>query len=430
MLDDDVRYLRTPLGRIAAQIFGDGPVDVLVRKPPWYPPVDLLREDPRLVRFLERLSSFCRHVWFDDRGMGASDPIPRDEGRLHEHFVADWLAVLDALAIERAVLIDLSGIVGTLFAATHPERSTALVVIDPAARGRRALDFRTNVEDMWGTTTMARILAPSAGDDPAFLAWLSRVMRLSCSPSDAKWLFHAVAETDLLHVLPAVRVPTLVISHPASERGEASGYVAEHIEGARYVEVPGADALAFTDAPEPLLDAIEEFVTGRLPSPVVDRVLATILFTDVVGSTETAADLGDRRWRELLATHHDVVRAEIERHRGNEIKTMGDGFLVTFDGPGRAIRAAAAMRDAVRTLGVEMRAGLHTGEIELIGADVGGIAVHIAQRVQAAAEPGELLVSRTVVDLVAGSEIAFSDRGLHQLKGVPGDWQLFAVTDA
>ena len=222
-----------------------------------------------------------------------------------------------------------------------------------------------NAEDFWGTETMARLLAPSASGDAAFLSWFSRCMRLSCRPSDVKWLFQAVTDGDLRHVLPAVRVPTLVISHPASERGAASRYVAEHIDGARYVEVPGADALAFTGESGLLLDAVEEFVTGRLPTPIVDRVLATILFTDVVASTETAANLGDRRWRELLASHHDVVRAEIERHGGKEINTTGDGFLVTFDGPGRAIRAARAIRNAVRTLGIEIRAGLHTGEIEV-----------------------------------------------------------------
>ena len=440
MTDQGTRYLKTPLGRIACRVFGEGPVDVLVRKQLWFPPVDLLGEDPRLVRLLERLSSFCRHVWFDDRGVGASDPIPSEEDRLHEYVVADGLAVLDALAIERAVFLDLSGIAGALFAATHPERTAALVVVDPVARGRRALDYPYGfseveadarpggAEDAWGTETMARLLAPSASGDAAFLAWFSRCMRLSCAPSHAKWSFQAVSDGDLRHVLPAVRVPTLVVSHPAAQRGAASRYVAEHIGGARYVEVPGADALAFTGDPGPLLDSIEEFVTGRLAGPIVDRVLATLLFTDVVGSTETAANLGDRRWRALLASHHDAVRAEIERHRGREIKSTGDGFLITFDTPGRAIRAARAIRDAVRPLGIEIRGGLHTGEIELIGDDIGGIAVHIAQRVQAAAEPGELLVSRTVVDLVTGSEIEFSDRGVRQLKGVPGDWQLFAVS--
>ena len=222
---------------------GDGPVDVLVRKQPWFPPVDLLADDPRLVRFLERLSSFCRHVWFDDRGIGASDPIPHEEDRLHEHIVADALAVLDSLAIERAVFLDLSGIAGALFGATHPERTTALVVVDPVARGRRALRYPqgvsdveadaglANAEDFWGTETMARLLAPSASGDAAFLSWFSRCMRLSCRPSDVKWLFQAVTDGDLRHVLPAVRVPTLVISHPASERGAASRYVAEHIDG-------------------------------------------------------------------------------------------------------------------------------------------------------------------------------------------------------
>ncbi len=232
------------------------------------------------------------------------------------------------------------------------------------------------------------------------------------------------------HLLGAIRVPTLVVGHAGWRGYEQSRYVAEHIDGARYVELPGEDNLFFVGDTGPLLDAIEEFVTGRLPRHDVDRVLATVMFTDVVGSTDQAAGMGDRRWSELFATHDGLTRAELERFRGREIRTTGDGFLATFDGPGRAVRCACAIRDAVRAIGIDVRVGLHTGEIELHGDDIGGIAVHIAQRVQALAQPDEVLVSRTVADLVAGSGIAFADRGTHALKGVPDPWHLFAVEDS
>ena len=231
------------------------------------------------------------------------------------------------------------------------------------------------------------------------------------------------------HLLAAIRVPTLVVVRAGWRGSEQGRYVAEHIDGARYVELPGEDYLFFVGDTGPLLDAIEEFVTGRLPRHDVDRVLATVLFTDVVSSTEQAAGMGDRRWSELLATHDGLTRAELERFRGREIQTTGDGFLATFDGPGRAVRCACAIRDAVRAIGIQVRVGLHTGEIELHGDDIGGIAVHIAQRVQALAQPDEVLVSRTVADLVGGSGIPFADRGAHALKGVPNQWQLFAVED-
>jgi class 3 adenylate cyclase len=248
-------------------------------------------------------------------------------------------------------------------------------------------------------------------------------------PQDASWRVRATFEVDVRHLLGAIRVPTLVVVRAFWRGYEQARYVAEHIDGARYVELAGKDSLFFAGDTGPLLDTIEEFVTGRLPSNDVDRVLATVMFTDVVGSTDQAAGMGDRRWSELLATHDGLTRAELERFHGREIRTTGDGFLAVFDAPGRAVRCACAIRDAVRAVGIHVRVGLHTGEIELRGDDIGGIAVHIAQRVQAHAQPDEVLVSRTVVDLVGGSGIPFADRGTHSLKGVPNQWQLFAVED-
>jgi class 3 adenylate cyclase len=247
------------------------------------------------------------------------------------------------------------------------------------------------------------------------------------SPQDASWRLRASFDADVRHLLPAIRVPTLVVLRADGPGSEQARYVAEHIDNSRYVELASADRLFFVGDTGPLLDVIEEFVTGRVPTRDVDRVLATVMFTDVVGSTDQVAGMGDRRWSELLATHDELIRGELERFRGREIQTTGDGFLATFDGPGRAVRCACAIRDAVHAIGIRVRNGLHTGEIELRGDDIRGIAVHIAQRVEALAQPNEVLVSRTVADLVAGSGIPFADRGTHALKGVPGQWPLFAV---
>jgi class 3 adenylate cyclase len=264
-------------------------------------------------------------------------------------------------------------------------------------------------------------------NDVQFTRWSARCERLSNPPQEAYWRLHASLQVDLRHLLSAIRVPTLVVER-GGWRGQLQGqYVAEHIDGARYVELDGEDYLFFVGDTRPMLDAVEEFVTGRLPAPDVDRVLATVMFTDVVGSTGQAAGMGDRRWTELLATHDLLTRAELERFRGREVATTGDGFLATFDGPGRAVRCACAIVDAVRAIGIDVRVGVHSGEIELRDDGIAGIGVHIAQRVCALGQPNEVLVSRTVVDLVAGSRIDFDDRGDHQLKGVPGTWRLFRV---
>ena len=434
-------YAKTGGGSIGYQVVGAGPPDVLLAKPAFLP-VDLMWDEPRLARFLNGLSSFSRHIWFDPRGMGSSDPIAPVEGRLIESIVDDMIAVLDELGCERAVVVGAVGPPALQFAATHPERTSALVLINPTARFRRADDYPAGyadedieallaaVRDRWGTGGMLRNWAPSMADDTGFARWFARCERLSNPPQDAAWRLRASFEVDVRHLLGAIRVQTLVVVRRGWRGSEQARYVAEHIDGARYVELAGEDSLFFAGDTGPLLDTIEEFVTGRLPRHGVDRVLATVLFTDVVSSTDQVAGMGDRRWSELLTTHDGLTRAELERFRGREIQTTGDGFLATFDGPGRAVRCACAIRDAVRAIGIHVRVGLHTGEIELSGDDIGGIAVHVAQRVQALAQPDEVLVSRTVTDLVGGSGIPFADRGTHALKGVPDPWHLFAVEDS
>ena len=435
----DTVYAQSGGGRIGYQVVGAGPPDVLVTKPT-YLPIDLMWDEPRFVRFLNGLSSFSRHIWFDPRGMGSSDPIASVEGRLIESTVDDMIAVLDELGCERVVVLGTIGPPALQFAATHPERTSALVLINPAARFRRADDYPealsdeeveailATVRDRWGTGETLSYLAPSMVDDDRFARWFGRCERLSMSPQDAFWRRRAGYEVDVRHLLASIRVPTLILARAGWPGYEQGRYVADRIDGARYVELAG-DYLFFVGDTAPLLDAVEAFVTGRLPRRDVDRVVATVMFTDVVGSTEQAAGMGDRRWSELLGTHEGLTRAELDRFRGREIKATGDGFLAVFDGPGRAIRCACAIRDAVRAIGIHVRNGLHTGEIELRGDDIGGIAVHIAKRVQALAHPDEVFVSRTVADLVAGSGITFADRGTHALKGIPSEWQLFVVED-
>jgi class 3 adenylate cyclase/pimeloyl-ACP methyl ester carboxylesterase len=434
-------YAKTSGGWVGYQVVGSGSPDVLAYKTPVLP-VDLMWEEPRFVRFLNGLSSFSRHIWFDPRGSGSSDPIAPVEGRLVESNVDDMIAVLDDLGCERVILLGLTGPPALQFAATHPERTSALVLFNPTARIRRADDYPEGLEyehieeilatvrDRWGTGGTLDRFAPSAAADVRFARWFTRCERLSMAPRNAAWRFRSIYEADVRHLLGAIPVPTLVVVRAGWPGRDQARYVAEHIDGARYVELPGDDYLFFGGDTGPLVDVIEEFVTGRLPRHEGDRALATVMFTDVVSSTPQVAGMGDRRWSELLATHDGLTRTELERFRGREIRTTGDGFLAVFDGPGRAVRCACAIRDAVRAVGLEVRVGLHTGEIELHGDEIGGIAVHIAQRVQAFAQPDEVLVSRTVVDLVGGSGIPFADRGVHTLKGVPNEWQLFAVEDA
>jgi class 3 adenylate cyclase/pimeloyl-ACP methyl ester carboxylesterase len=436
----DTRYAKAATGGyVAYQVVGDGPVDVLVNHPPVFP-IDLMWDEPRLAYFLNRLSSFARHIWFDVRGTGASDAIPHGEGRLLEHVVDDMVAVLDAVGCERVALLELGVPVGLWFTATHPERATALVLVNSTARLRRADDYPEGLSDDQIEAQIERgfdpnetldgtsaIFASSLVDDRRFQHWLRRAARLTAPPEERRRRTRTIYDIDLRDVLSAVRAPTLVIGRRERRSGDQTRYLADHIDGATLAEVPGSDVFPFVGDADAVLDSIEEFLTGKLSPPAADRVLATVLFTDVVNSTSQAERMGDRRWRELLATHDAVVRAELEQHRGREIKSTGDGVLAIFDGPGRAIRCACAIRDAIRALGLEIRAGLHTGEIELRGDDIGGIAVHIGQRVAAHAAPSEVLVSRTVADLVAGSQIELLDRGDHTLKGVSGTWRLFSV---
>jgi class 3 adenylate cyclase len=430
-------YASSPLGRVAYQRAGDGPVDVLGVKTAGIP-VDLMGDEPRLGAFLGRLGRFSRHIWFDQRGSGASDRPGRNAGRFIEDVVDDMVAVLDHLGCERVAILGTLGPPELLFAATHPTRTRALVLINPFARVRPADGYEglcdAEVDAIggafrsgWGSAGRLSSHVPSVADDPAFRRWYSRCQRLACSPDDAYWRFRASAEVDLREVLPAVKVPTLVVSRTGAWTARLSRYVAAHIEGARLIELPGDDVMFFVGDTTSVLDPIEEFLTGRLPTSQTDRVLATVVFTDLVGSTAAAASLGDRRWRDVLVLHDGLIRHELERHRGREVKAMGDGFLALFDGPGRAVRFGCAVRDAVSALGVAVRVGVHTGEVVVDNDDVAGLAVHIAQRVEAHAEPGEVLVSRTVVDLVAGSDLCFADRGEHHLRGVPQPRRLFAV---
>jgi class 3 adenylate cyclase len=432
----ETRFAQSPGGRIAYQIVGDRGVDLLVALPLVFP-IDLMWDEPTLGQFLTRLSTFSRAIWFDPRGRGASDPVPHVEGRLFESIADDMLTLVDHLGYEQVAVLGLGNPASILFAAAHPERTKALVLLNTTARPQYAADYpqgladperRARISRDWGTGMLLDFAAPSRADDARFRRWLARCERLMCTAEEMYWRGAANFEVDLRPALPLVQVPTLVLYREGiAVARQALRYVAEQIRGAKLIELPGEDRLFFVGDTAPMLDAIEEFLTGQLPAHRSDRVLATVLFTDIAGSTEHAARVGDRRWREVLATHDALLGAEIERFRGRMVKSTGDGFLATFDGPGRAILCACTIRDAVRALGIEVRAGLHTGEIELRGDDVAGVAVHIGARVSVLANAGEVLVSSTVKDLVAGSGIDFDDRGEHELKGVPGRWRLYAV---
>jgi class 3 adenylate cyclase/pimeloyl-ACP methyl ester carboxylesterase len=432
-------FAETKLGRIAYQVVGDGPIDLIAFHPPDFP-IDLMWDEPRLVRFLDRLSSFSRHIWFDPRGRGASDPLAHIEDRIGEWGADDMLALVDHLGCEQVVVLGLAAFPSILFAAAHPERTKALVLYNTSARYRAADDYPEGgtvdqidgwfvlQRQQWGTGARLDVVAPSAADDVRLRRWYARCERLVCTADEQSWRSRASFETDLRVVLPSVQVPTLVLYPKGSALAPQARYVATRVPQAKLVELPAKDYLFFVGDTGPMLDAIEEFVTGQLPVHHIDRVLATVLFTDIVGSTKQAAHLGDRRWKEVLGDHDRLVGAEVERFRGRMVNTTGDGILATFDGPGRAIRCATVISESVRPLGIAIRAGLHTGEIELLGDDIGGIAVHIGQRISGLAAPGEVLVSRTVTDLVAGSGLTFTDRGEHELRGVPGTWRLFAVS--
>jgi class 3 adenylate cyclase len=397
-----------------------------------------------VARYFKRLTSFSRLILFDRRGSGMSDPVPH--APTLEEQMDDVVAVMDAAGSERAAVFAMleGGAMAALFAATHPERTTALVLYEAQPRMSWAPDYEwamrreereSHVKNgglaNWGDGSRIAALSPSTAANTRLREWYARLERLAASPGTAAKLTMMNAEVDVRAVLPSIQVPTLVL-HRASDLFidiRHSRYLTEHIPGARLVELPGEEALGFGDDTASELDEIEEFLTGTRPAQDPERILATVMFSDIVDSTQRAAELGDRRWRELLQSMEGAVSTELKRFRGRAIKTMGDGFLATFDGPARAIRCATAIRDGAHAeFGVQIRSGLHTGEIELIGSDVGGIAVHIGARVGARAGPGEVLVSSTVKDLVVGSGIEFEDRGARDLKGVPGSWRLWAVT--
>jgi class 3 adenylate cyclase/DNA-binding winged helix-turn-helix (wHTH) protein len=438
----ETHYAKSGDVHIAYQVVGQGPLD-LVLVPGWVSHLESAWEHPALARFLKRLASFARLILIDRRGTGLSDrvtEVPSLEERMD-----DVRAVMDAAGSEHAALFGISegGPMCILFAATYPERTRSLVLFGTAARIMRSDDYPIGIpedrfEDFaehiaagWGTGVSIDVFAPSVADDAAFRRAWGRIERFSASPAGIKTLMRMLYETDVREVLPSVRVPTLVVhrSGDLAMRADGARHIADHIPGARYVELAGDDHFPWVGDGDALVDEVEEFLTGSRTTRDVDRVLTTILFTDIADSTERAAELGDQRWRDLLASHDALVREELGRFRGHEVKQVGDGFLATFDGPARGIRCARAIRDAVRALGIEIRAGLHTGECEYVGNDVGGIAVHIGARVAASARPGEVLVSGTVRDLVAGSGLRFDDRGTHRLRGVPGEWRLFAVEE-
>ena len=441
----ETKYAKSGNLHIAYQITGQGPVD-LVFVHGWISHIEHLWEEPSVARFLRRLGSFSRLILLDKRGTGLSDPVPLDQLPTLEERMDDVRAVMDAAGSERAALLGTSeaGALNLLFAATHPDRTAALILVNSYARLAWSEDYPWGirpgdaegllrvVEEGWGKGVAFEALVASQSDNQSMRNWWARYQRLAASPGAAVTLLRRAYDTDARGVLATIAVPTLIL-HKAGDpfTGTEHGrYLAERIPGARYVELAGVDHLFFAENTDRLLAEIQEFLTGVREAGEPERVLATVLFGDIVGSTEHAVRLGDRRWRDLLDAYYGVVRAELARYRGREIDTAGDGVFASFDGPARAIRCARATIGAVRELGIEVRIGLHTGECEVIGPKVGGIAVHIGARVAALAGANEVFVSSTVKDLVAGSGLCFEDRGTHTLKGVPGDWRLFAIAHA
>jgi class 3 adenylate cyclase len=435
-------YARSGDLHIAYQVVGDGPFD-LVYVPGWVSHLDLAWEEPTLARFLGRLASFSRLILFDKRGTGLSDRVPNAELPSLEERMDDLRAVMDAAGSERAAVFGFSegGNLSTLFAATYPERTSALVMFGTFSKRIRSPDYpwAPTVEEReqqyaevardWGGCMNLDRYVPSRLDDEAFTRRLSAYFRSAASPGAAVALLRMNTEIDTRNVLPAIHVPTLVM-HRTGDRSvhvDEGRWMAGQIPGARFAELPGEDHMPWVGDQDSVLDEIQEFLTGVRPDREPDRVLATVLVTDIVGSTRHAATLGDRAWCDLLERHHAVVRRELAAFRGREVDTAGDGFLATFDGPARAVSCACRIRDAMKALGLEIRAGLHTGEIELADGKVRGIAVHTGARIASAAQAGEILVSSTVKDLVSGSGIRFEDRGEHTLKDMPRNWQLYAA---
>jgi class 3 adenylate cyclase len=440
--EPETRYATRGDAHIAYQVVGDAPLDLVVVST-WFSHLEAQWEFPAFAQYLRRLASFTRLITFDKYGIGLSDPIPSRRLPPLEDWVDDVRTVMDAAGSDAAVILGANegSMMATLFAATYPERTTALVLVNATARMAWAPDYpigvapefedrlATLVETAWGRGDMMAAVNPSlAGDPVAAEAW-GRFLRLSASPATAAAVMRVLFELDVRDILPTIGVPTLVVNRKDNPviTAEQGRYVAERIPGAKFVAVPGADyGLAVGDS-DAIVDEVEEFLTGAKTAGDADRVLATVLFTDIVGSTARLSELGDRQWREVLASHDALARRQVERYGGRLVDTTGDGLLATFDGPLRGIKCAIALRDAVRRIGLTIRAGLHTGEVERRGEDVAGLAVHIAARVQALAQPDEVLVSRTVKDLVTGAGLRFADRGSHELKGVQEPWDLYGV---
>jgi class 3 adenylate cyclase len=434
------RYARSGDLDIAYQVLGDAPVDLVV-VPPGFTLMDTAWDDDALGGFWRRLASFSRLILLDKRGTGLSDRVtgvPTLEERMD-----DVRAVMDAVGSERAAVLAGSeaGPITALFAATYPERVTALMLVDALVKWQATPDFPWGysdethqwqldyIERHWGSGRSGEWYAPSLAGDRKAREWVGRLESATGTPSAMATQLAMNALIDVRPILGAISAPTLVI-HRAADRVidvHQGRYYGEHISGAKYVELPGEDHWWWLGDADAVIDEIQEFLTGRRHQPEIERVLKTVLFTDIVGSTEQASQLGDRRWRELLDAHDGVIRRELDRYRGQEINTTGDGFVASFDGPARAIRCAQAIASGAPRIGLDIRAGLHTGECELRGDDLAGIAVHVGARVAALAGPGEVLVTNIVRDLVAGSGIEFTDRGRHVLKGVPGEWQVLTA---
>jgi class 3 adenylate cyclase len=437
----ETRYAITTDGaEVAYQVWGDGPADVVLLN--FDTVVDLMWDEVRYAAFLQRIGSFARTICFDRRGWGSSDSLAPGVTCSLEGWLDDINSVMSAVGSEKAALVGASeaGKPTMLFAATYPDRVASLVLFNAYARFLRAGDYpfglpeqsvdryRETIRSGWGTMGQIGLVAPSMAADQRWCRWYLRSARLGGSPNDALEFMQTNFDSNVHRILPSIQAPTRVIYRPNLHvRAEHSQYLADSIPGATLRQLPGEDLTMAAGDSDALAAEIEEFVTGSRPPAISNRILATMLFTDIVGSTQKAGDVGDQAWLKLLEAHDSIVRSELQRYRGQEVDTAGDGFLATFDGPARAIRCAIELVDSIRRLGLDIRAGVHTGEVEVRGRGISGIAVHTGARVAALAGPGEVLVSSTVRDLVAGSGTSFQDRGEHELRGVPGTWRLFSV---
>jgi class 3 adenylate cyclase/pimeloyl-ACP methyl ester carboxylesterase len=442
-MEPEISYAKSRGLNVAYAVAGDGPLDLVV-VPGFVSHLEAAFGQPAISNATRRLSSFARVIIFDKPGTGLSDPTP-GPSTLEER-MEDLTAVLDAVGSERAALFGVSegAPMCALFAASHPERTEALIMYGSYAKGIAGDDYPwaplqeqvdlggEMIEEEWGTGVMLEVYAPSKLDDPDFARWWAQYQRQAASPGMARATARLASEVDIREVLPAISVPTLILhrKHDSLWPVEGARYISEQIEGAELVELEGIDHFPFVGDSEAVFGEVESFLTGSRRMPEPERQLLTVMFTDIVDSTKRGAEMGDRLWHNLLDGHNEVVREQLERFRGREVSTAGDGFLATFDGPARGIACAEEITRAVRPLGIEVRAGLHTGEVEIRGEDIGGMTVNIGARISAMAGPGEVLVSGTVKDLVVGSDIEFEPRGSHPLKGVPGEWDVFVATGA